>query len=120
MGRDRWISRCSLAAPTAIVKAEADDRELGLGPEGPVLAALGEGASASATPVRGRAVFLAVTKVAILDPIPKLRVVELAPDIKVPVVSVSLDVISVAGDPANIGAKPRRIIHTRLIDSKVL
>jgi hypothetical protein len=184
--------------------ARQRERELGLGPEGPVLAALDQATSASTAPVTGRAVFVAVadgtgmivgidvvecdgarsgwanaaeiaraslngkklrmpssatraelrievtsawklpsghdpgtdvtifgapvakgegkqsSKVAILDPIPKLRTVELAPDIKVTVPTVSLDVLAVSGDPANVGAKPRRIVHTRLLDSKVL
>jgi hypothetical protein len=184
--------------------ARQRERELGLGPEGPVLKALGDAASAGTAPVTGRAVFLAVadatgmiigievvacdggrsgwseaaalaraalkgkklrlpstaqraemrieitsawkmpsghdpgadvslfglpvakgegkqaTKISILDPIPKLHMVELAPDIKVPVVSVNVDVLSVAGDPADIGARPRRIVHARLIDSKVM
>lgn len=185
--------------------ARARERELGLGPEGPVLKALGEATEASAAPVTGRAVFVAVadrtgmivgidvvdcdggrngwaeaaelaraalkgkklrvpstatgaemrieitsawklpsghdpgadvtvfgapvakgegkqsTKVAILDPIPKLRadVIEVMPGLKIPVVSVNIDILSVQGDPANIGSKPRRIVHTRLIDSKV-
>ena len=62
------------------------------------------------------------TKVAILDPLPKLSkgALELAPGIVVPAVSVELNVLSVQADPVNIGAKPRRIVHTRLIDSKVL
>lgn len=184
--------------------ARKRERELGLGPEGPVLAALGEATSASTAPVRGRAVFLAIadgagmivgidvvecdggrdgwanaaalaraalqgkklrmptsasraemrieitsawklpsghdpgtdvslfgvpvangegkqsTKIAILDPIPKLRSVEIAPDVKVAIPTISLDVIAIAGDPADIGAKPRRIVHTKLLDSKVL
>jgi len=203
--RPRTAAETKQAVEAALREpARKRERELGLGPEGPVLAALGEGAAASASPVQGRAVFLAIadatgmivgidvvecdgaragwaqaaelartalkgkklrlpstakraemrievtsawklpsghdpgadvtlfglpvakgegkqsTKVSILDPIPKIRVVELAPDIKVPILSVNADIISVAGDSANIGAKPRRIVHTRLIDSKVL
>lgn len=203
--RPRTAAETKRAVEAALRQpARRRERELGLGPEGPVLRALGAAASASTAPVTGRAVFVAIadgngvvigidvvecdggrsgwaqaaelaraalvgtklrlpstarraemrieitsawkmptghdpgtdvslfglpvakgegkksTKVSILDPIPKLRMVELAPDIKVPVVSVNVDVLSVAGDPANIGAKPRRIVHTRLIDSKVL
>jgi hypothetical protein len=40
--------------------ARGRERELGLGPEGPVLHALGDATTASQAPVRGRAVFLAV------------------------------------------------------------
>jgi hypothetical protein len=40
--------------------ARRRERELGLGPEGPVLHALGDATTASQAPVRGRAVFLAV------------------------------------------------------------
>jgi hypothetical protein len=60
------------------------------------------------------------TKVSELDPIPKLRVVELARGPNLPIPQIELDELAVRGDPANIGAKPRRIVHTRPIDSKVL
>jgi hypothetical protein len=62
------------------------------------------------------------TKVSVLDPIPQLRVdqLEVAPGVKVPIVSLSLNLFSLQGDPANIGANPRRVIHTRLLDSQVL
>jgi hypothetical protein len=40
--------------------------------------------------------------------------------VNVPIPQIELNVLAVQGDPANIGAKPRRIVHTRLIDSKVL
>jgi hypothetical protein len=182
------------------------ERELGLGPEGPVLTALASATSESLAPVKGRAVFVATanadgevvgleladtegdrpgwadarrialealrgkklrlpggtsgarmrievvstwklpsghdpgtavtlfhvpvtrgegkqsTKVEILDPIPKLRVdqLEIAPGVKVPVVSLGLNLFSLHGDPANIGANPRRVIHSRLLDSQVM
>ena len=46
--------------------------------------------------------------------------VELAPDVKVPIPQINLTIIAVHGDPADIGAKPRRVVHTKLLDSKVL
>ena len=207
IGRPRTNEESRRAAEAALrAPARARDRELGLGPEGPVLAALGEATSASTAPVQGRAVFLAVTdgtgmivgidvvdcdgsrdgwndaaalaraalkgkklrlpstssgaqmrievtsawklpsghdpgvdmtffhvpvkkgegkqstKVAVLDPIPKLEVdeLEIAPGVKIPVPSVRVDILAVQGDPADIAAKPRRIVHTKLLDSKVL
>jgi hypothetical protein len=59
------------------------------------------------------------SKVAVLDLL-KVRVVELARDLKVPIPQIDPDLISVKGDSANSGAKPRRIIQARLLDSKVL
>jgi hypothetical protein len=184
--------------------ARERERELGLGPEGPVLTALGEAASTSTAPVRGRAVFLAIangagdvvsievagcdgahgawaqaatialgslkgkklrvpstatraemrievtsawklpsgqdpgadvsvlgipvakgegnesTKVEILNPIPKVTMVPLSKDVKIPVVVWQVNIISTDGDPANIGAAARRVVHARLLDSKVL
>lgn len=182
------------------------DRELGLGPEGPVLAALADGTSRSVAPVRGRAVFVATSnargevvsidlldaeggrpgwadaarialsilkgkrlrigsgttravmkievtsawklpsghdpghevtlfhvpiskgegkesvKTAILDPVPKIRVdyYEPSPGVKIPVPSVQLDIFRTNVDPTDVGAKPRRVIHTRLLDSTVM
>ena len=63
----------------SVLRAPARDREreLGLGPDGPVLAAL-------------------------------------------TVPTVGMTIIGVNGDPANIGAKPRRVVHTRLLGSQVL
>ncbi|HSO31559.1 MAG TPA: hypothetical protein VLT33_03555 [Labilithrix sp.] len=190
----------------AVLRAPAREREreLGLGPDGPVLAALSEAASLGTTSVKGRAVFLAIadgtgmvigidvlecdggragwqgaaaaaqaalkgkklrlptaakgaqmrieivsawklpsghdpgvdvsvlglpvskgegkqsTKVELLNPIPKLQAVELAPGVNVSVPTVNVTVIAVAGDPADIGARPRRVVHARLLDSKVL
>lgn len=184
--------------------ARRREREVGLGPEGPVLQALGSATTASSAPVQGRAVFLAVAdgtgmvvgidvvecdgarsgwtdaaklaradlrgkklrlpssasraemrvevksawkvpsghdtgtdvtvfgvqtqkgngknspKVAVIDVLPKVRVVQLSRDLKVPVVIVDPDLISISGDSSNTDAKPRRIVQARLLDSKVL
>ena len=203
--RPRTAAEAKRAVEAALREpARQRERELGLGPEGPVLQALGEATSASSAPVKGRAVFRAVadgtgmivgievvecdggrpgwanaaelarralqgkklrmpssatlaemrieivsdwkmpsghdpgtdvsvlgvpvakgegkksTKIDLLDPIPKLVTVELAPDVKVAVPQINLTIIAVQGDPADIGAKPRRVVHTRLLDSKVL
>lgn len=203
--RPRTAAEAKRAVEAALREpARQRERDLGLGPEGPVLAALGEATSASSAPVKGRAVFRAVadgtgmivgievvecdggrpgwanaaelarralqgkklrmpssatlaemrieivsdwkmpsghdpgtdvsvlgvpvakgegkksTKIDLLDPIPKLVTVELAPDVKVAVPMVNLGIIAVQGDPADIGARPRRVVHTRLLDSKVL
>jgi len=201
------VPEAKRAAETALrAPARERERELGLGPEGPILGALGEATYASAAPVKGKASFLAIadaagvvisievlgcdgsrtewsaaaasalaalrgkklrmpssaqrsemtidvvsewklptgrdpgvdvdllhlplkkgegpssTKVSLIDPIPKVRVdmLEVSPGVKVPIVSVSVDLLSIQGDPADIGAKPRRIVHTRLRSSKVL
>ena len=61
-------------------------------------------------------------KVSILDPIPKFTVdyLELGPGAKVPIVCIHIDLFSSNADPTNIGAKARRVIHTRLLDSKLM
>lgn len=184
--------------------AQLRDREIGLGPEAPVLKALGSATTASTAPVTGRAIFVAVAdgtgmvvgieveecdgarsgwahaaelartglrgtklhlpssarraemrvevvsswklpsghdpgtdvsvfgvqtskgdgklspKVAVMDILPKVRVVELSRDLKLPVVIVDPDLISIKGDSANDGAKPRRIVQTRLMGTTVL
>jgi hypothetical protein len=184
--------------------ARARERELGLGPEGPVLTALGEGASASTSPIGGRAVFLAIadgsgsvvsihlvecdgarpgwndaaklalkklegkklrmpstakqatmkievtsawklpngqdpgadvsvlgvpvakgegkqsTKVTILDPIPKIHMLKVDEHTEIPIPEVHFTIFATDGDPSNIGAAARRIVHTRLIESSVL
>jgi hypothetical protein len=185
--------------------AREREAELGLGPEGPVLAALGEATSRSTAPVRGRAVFVATadengvfaielrdaegsragwddaraialgvlkgkklrlpagatravmrlevrsdwklpsgldpgtnvsvlripvgkgetkdaTRVTILDPIPTVRMTEipLPGGAKIPVPSVELDLFSTNADPANLGAKPRRVVHARVIETQVM
>lgn len=184
--------------------AQRRDREVGLGPEAPVLKALGNATTASTAPVTGRAIFVAVAdgtgliigidvvecdgarpgwahaaelaraglrgtklhlpssarraemrvevvsawklpsghdpgtdvsvfgvqtskgdgknspKVAVMDIFPKVRVVELSRDLKLPVVIVDPDLISIKGDSSNDGAKPRRIVQTRLIGTTVL
>ena len=185
--------------------ARERETELGLGPEGPVLRALGEATGRSTAPVRGRAVFVATANedgvfalelrdaegsragwddartialaalrgkklrlpprttravmrievtsawklpsgqdpgtnvnlfhlpiakgegkdsatVDILDPIPKIRIVEIPLDqnTKIPVVTFQIDLFSASTDPSNIGAKPRRIVHSHLLDSQVM
>lgn len=58
----------------------------------------------------------------LLDPIPKLRVTEyqISKDVKVPIVSLEIDLFSTNADPTNLGAKPRRVVHSRLVDSQVM
>lgn len=201
----RTPAEAKRAVETALREpARLRERELGLGPEGPVLQALGDATFASSAPVKGRAVFRAVadgtgmivgievvecdggrsgwanaaelarrvlqgkklrmpstatlaemrievssdwkmpsghdpgtdvsvlgipvakgegkksTKLDLLDPIPKIAMVEIAPDVKIPVPQINLTIVAVHGDPADIGARPRRVVHTRLLDSKVL
>jgi hypothetical protein len=62
------------------------------------------------------------TKMTFLDPIPKFKNtdVEIAPGVIVRVPEVRFGLIDMQGDPVDIGAKPRRVVHTRLIESKVL
>ncbi len=57
------------------------------------------------------------TKVDLLNPLPKIEMVEIAPDVKVPIPQLTITIVAVQGDPADIGAKPRRVVHTRLLDS---
>jgi hypothetical protein len=59
------------------------------------------------------------TKVEVL-PLPKITTVDLAKDVPIPIPMISVDALAVHGDPADIGAKPRRVVHTRLLDAKVL
>lgn len=61
-------------------------------------------------------------KVTILDPIPKLRMTEMAIDqnTKIPLPSVQVDLFSTNVDPTDIGAKPRRVVHSHLVDSQVM
>ena len=183
--------------------ARQRERELGLGPEGPVMHALCDATTASTAPVTGRAVFRAVadatgivvgldvlscdggpagwahaaelakeglsgkklrlpstassaemkveitsawklpsghdtgtdvtlggirtqkgdgkqsSSVAVLDVV-KYREVQVTKDFKVPVITPDPDLISVHGDSVNAGAKPRRIVQAKLLDSKVL
>lgn len=182
------------------------ERELGLGPEGPVLRALGDAASAAATPVTGRAVYVAIadgagdvvsvdlvssdgpragweeaaraalaalrgkklrmpstakraemkievtsawklpsghdpgvemsvlglpvtkgegknaTKMELLNPLPKVVMVPITTDSKekIPVLVWQLTIFGTNGDPSDLAAKPRRILHSRLLDSKIL
>ena len=163
----------------------AHDREIGLGPEGPVLHALGDATMASFAPVKGRAVFRAVADgtgmivgIEVLScdggrdgwvnaaelarqalKGKKLRPpsaatqaemrIEIVSEMKMPSghdpgvdVSVlglpiakgdgpqstqvrildpfSLSFLAGTADPSDVGAKPRRVVHTRVLDSKVL
>lgn len=161
--------------------AREHDGPLGLGPEGPVLAALEQAAYASTAPVEGSAVFLAraalkgtklrvassgigglwkrialtvqvtsmskmpsghdpgvtatvlgapirkgegkrSTTVAILDPIPKCEVVEvdILPGLKARLPVTRWDALALEGDPVDIGAKPRRVVRTRLTKTTLL
>lgn len=61
-------------------------------------------------------------KVTILDPIPKLRMVDIdiAPGVKIPIPTLEVTIFGATTDPSNIGAKPRRIIHAHLVDSTVM
>jgi hypothetical protein len=57
-------------------------------------------------------------KTTILDPVPQVKVdyLELGPGVKVPIVSLHINLFSTNADPSNLGAKPRRVIHTRVLD----
>jgi hypothetical protein len=59
---------------------------------------------------------------AILDPTKIIQVdqIEIAPGVKVPIVRVHLPLLTTNVDPTNIGAKPLRVIHSRLLDSTVM
>jgi hypothetical protein len=63
-------------------------------------------------------------KVSILDPIPKLHVHHIQiggpAGAKIPIVTVEIDLLNFGIDPADLGARPRRVIHTHLLDSKVM
>lgn len=61
-------------------------------------------------------------KVTILDPIPKLRTTELRLDqnTTIPIPSVQLDIFSTNMDPTDVGAKPRRVVHSHLVDSQIM
>ena len=164
---------------------QARDRELGLGPEGPVLHALGDATMGSFAPVKGRAVFRAIADgtgmivgIEVLScdggrdgwvnaaeiarealKGKKLRLpstatqaemrIEIVSEMKMPSghdpgvdVSVlglpitkgdgpqstqvrildplSLSFLAGTADPSDIGAKPRRVVRTRILDTKVL
>jgi hypothetical protein len=61
-------------------------------------------------------------KVTILDPIPKFRMADLwiDKDTKISVPSVQIDLFSTNMDPTDIGAKPRRVVHSHLVDAQVM
>jgi hypothetical protein len=62
------------------------------------------------------------SKVSLLDPIPKLRVVEVPlPDGRtMPIPSIQIDLFRAAVDPANAGAQPRRVVHAHLLSSSFI
>ncbi len=63
------------------------------------------------------------SKVTLLDPIPRVRCIspdDPKNDMKLPLCGVQLRLFELAADPADIGARPRRIVHTRLVESKIL
>ncbi len=215
-GPNRFLPRSAEAVDRAesertVKKALRDparerERELGLGPEGPLRTALADGTSRSLAPVRGRAVFVATSnaagevvsieledaeggrpgwadaarvaleelkgkrlrlptgitravmkievtsawklpsgqdpgsnvsvfhipvskgetkdspKVSILEPTIRNEEIELGgpggPKITVP--TIQLDIIGTNHDPSNIGAKPRRVVHTRVLDTRLM
>lgn len=61
-------------------------------------------------------------KVTILDPIPKIRSADLQLDknttISVP--SVQIDIFHTNMDPTDIGAKPRRVVHSHVVETQVM
>lgn len=61
-------------------------------------------------------------KISILDPIPKVRMHDVWIDrnTRIAVPSVQLDVFFTNIDPADIGAKPRRVIHSHPVDTQVM
>lgn len=60
-------------------------------------------------------------KVTLFDPIPRFRVdyVEVAPGVKLPLVSLTMPFLNMSSnvDPTNPGARPSRVIHTRVLES---
>ena len=221
LGKNAFLARGALPEPPAAVTTERPpssaqasmwktardrDTELGLGPEGPVLRALTESTRVTATPTRGRAVFIAIadgegivksvelvaysgdgggwteaakqalealkgkrlrlpstakgaellveitsdrrmpsghhagietslfgiplkrgdgpqaTRVDILPLLPKLVQVPITADGKdtIPLPSINFTILGIAGDPADIGAKVQRVVHSRLLGSRVL
>jgi hypothetical protein len=61
-------------------------------------------------------------KVSILDPIPKVRMQDVWIDknTRISVPSVQLDIFHTNMDPTDIGAKPRRVVHSHLMDAQVM
>lgn len=61
-------------------------------------------------------------KMTILDPIPKVRMVDVQLDrnTRIAVPSFGLDLFHTNMDPTDIGAKPRRVVHSHLVDSQVM
>lgn len=50
----------------------------------------------------------------------KIDRVRLNKDLEIPVPATRVDVVATNGDASNLGAKPGRIVHTRLLDVKIL
>jgi hypothetical protein len=217
-GTNRFLPKSQAAVENAESRRAVDravrdparerERELGLGPEGPVLTALAESTARSIAPVKGRAVFVATTnaggevatielteseggragwadaaqlalaalkgkklrlpstvsravmrieitsawklpsgqdpgtditlfhipiakgegkdspKMTILDPVPKFHVdyIEIGGPggVKIPIVSVQIDLFNTNADPSNIGARPRRIVHAHPLDTQLM
>lgn len=61
-------------------------------------------------------------KVTILDPIPKVRMVDVQLDrnTTIAVPAVQLDIFHTNMDPTDIGAKPRRVVHSHVVETQVM
>lgn len=173
-GRNPFLPRHEETVPTSGRDAPAAramrgtglarDRELGLGPEGPVVSALADATSSSLAPVRGRAVFLVrangdglVSGIDVIDSeggsgwidagkiaLEKLRGkklkiptgakgmnmrIEVLSEMKVPSGQDSLFGARqgenkmpemTIPDPADIGAKPRRVVRSHVVSTEAL
>jgi hypothetical protein len=65
------------------------------------------------------------SKIDILDPIPKVTCVDTPnPDansgVKLPSCTVGLTILGMRGDLSDVGAKPRRVVHGRVVDEHLL
>lgn len=62
------------------------------------------------------------TKIVILDPLPKVHMVPVDEDgkVKIPVPQVGVTVLGVDGDPVDIAALARRVVHARVTSQRVL
>ncbi|MCA9511989.1 MAG: hypothetical protein KC560_14860, partial [Myxococcales bacterium] len=61
-------------------------------------------------------------RISLLDPLPRIVNVPLTPDGKttIPVPVLQLRVFETTADPTDVGAKPRRVVHARLVRTHVL
>lgn len=61
-------------------------------------------------------------KVTILDPVPKIRMTNITIGSGEPILvpTVQIDLFFTTFDPSNVGAKPRRIVHTRVVETKYM